>query len=183
MLKIVMNTEEFWDDELQEFYTVPGRTVYLEHSLFSISKWESKWHKSYTENCKELSHDETLDYIRCMIVGDEEFDDYSIALLYLRHGKEINDYINDPMTATTVSNNGQKSAQRKMVTSELVYYWMFSQQIPMECEHWHFNRLMTLIRVFNAESGPQKKMSKQEIFEQNRALNAARKAKAKAGHK
>lgn len=182
MLKIVIKEDEFWDNEIRRFIPVPGATVYLEHSLSSISKWEGKWHKPYLDQDTPKSYEETVDYIRCMCLNPDELEDIHYTILARFHMNEIEDYKLNPMTATRISNSKPKGQQTEIVTAEVIYYWMFSQQIPLECENWHFNKLMTLIRVFNIKNGKPEKMSKREIFERNRALNKARKAKMKGGH-
>ena len=90
--------------------------------------------------------------------------------------RRINDYIDDSMTATTFTDLGTKTPSRDIITSEIIYYMMFAYNIPMECQKWHFNRLMTLIRVFNIKCSDQKKMPKSEILAKNKSLNAARRA-------
>ena len=89
--------------------------------------------------------------------------------------KDINAYIDSPMTATTFPDN-KGSSNKEIITSELIYYWMTSFSIPMECQKWHLNRLLTLIRVCNIKNQPAKKMSKRELVQRNASLNAARKA-------
>ena len=90
--------------------------------------------------------------------------------------QQINEYIDEPMTATTF-NETNNTSNREIVTSELIYYWMFSLNIPMECQKWHLNRLLTLIRVCNIKNQPPKKMSRRDIINRNAALNAARRSK------
>ena len=92
--------------------------------------------------------------------------------------EDINEYIDKPMTATTFTSEN-KSPNREIITSELIYYWMFSLNIPMECQKWHLNRLLTLIRVCNIKNQPPKKMSRREIMSRNAQLNAARRKKLK----
>ena len=177
MLRIEIPEREFFDDETERFGKVKATTLYLEHSLISISKWEAKWHIEFFESDKTV--EQTLDYIKCMILN-REIDDKTMTL-YLNSMteddvKKINDYINDPMTATTIKDDGRRGRTQK-VTSELIYCWMVQYQIPFECEKWHINRLIMLIRVISEESKPKKKMTKREIMAQNKALNAARKAR------
>lgn len=171
MLTITIPAMELFNDLTQEFIETKAQTIQLEHSLVSISKWESKWNKPFlAKNDKTIT--ETLDYIRCMTITQNVNPDV-YKRLSRSNIEDINKYIDAPMTATTFSdNNAGKS--REIVTSELIYYWMIALNIPMECQHWHLNRLLTLIRVCNVKNTPPKKMSRREIMNRNAALNAAR---------
>ena len=177
MLRITVpavEESELWDEATETFVKNPGvkeQTLQLEHSLISISKWESKWCKPFISK-DEKTDEETIDYIRCMTIN-QNVDPSVYDHLTTDNLKDIRDYINAPMTATTVreikSNNS-----KEIVTSELIYYWMISLQIPVEFDKWHLNRLMTLIKVFNVKNTPPKKMSRRELMSRNAALNAAR---------
>lgn len=167
----------------QEFFIPPDKfintketTIKIEHSLVAIAKWEAKWHVPFLDDKTEKTNEMMIDYIKCMTIS-QNVDPMIYNYLPESVLKEINDYIDDPMTATWFNNENQKKGKREVVTSELVYYWMIVQNIPPEYDKWHFNRLMTLIRVCsekNAEQSGGKKMNKRSIFNQNRALNAAR---------
>ncbi len=172
MLEITIPATEQWDDHKQEFVNTEERTLQLEHSLVSLSKWESKWHKSFLDK-KDKTYEETLDYIKCMTIT-KNVDPNVYSCLTREHVKQINDYIGDPMTATYFSNEKQGGASREVVTSELIYYWMIALNIPFECQKWHLNRLLTLIKVCNIKNTPPKKMSRSQIMSRNAALNAAR---------
>lgn len=173
MLEIKVDGAELFDENSNEFITIKPQILKLEHSLLSVSKWESKWHKaflSYGDKTKE----EIMDYIRCMAIN--KVDDYIFFNMSQDNLNEIEEYINNPMTATVTKDiPGRKN--NETVTSELIYYWMVTFNIPFECEKWHLNRLLTLIKVCNIKNQPAKKMSNKEIFNQNRALNAARRMK------
>lgn len=175
MLQITIAAEEFWDEEKQEFVTPKGQTLKLEHSLVSISKWESKWHKAFLgKQQKTLA--ETLDYIRCMTLTQNV--DPAVYLRLKRDQiKEIKAYIDSPMSATVISDPGKSRNNGETITSELIYYWMTAFNIPIECEKWHINRLLTLIRICGIKSQPPKKRSRQDILRQNHELNQARKKK------
>lgn len=173
MLNIVVPDQEFFNEETQEFFTLKGQTLQLEHSLVSLSKWESKWNKPFlSKNEKTLK--ETIDYIRCMTIT-QNVKPYIYDMLTNENILDINKYIDSPMTATTF--NVQNTPSREIITSEIIYYWMISLNIPLECQKWHLNRLLTLIRVCNLKNAPSKKMSKKEIMSRNAALNAARRKK------
>ena len=174
MLTIEIPDQEFFNEETQEFFTMKGQVLQLEHSLVSLSKWESKWNKPFLSK-EDKTVEETMDYIKCMTITQNP-KPYIYNLLTDKNVLEIKNYIDAPMTATTFSNTNQ-GRSREIVTSELIYYWMISLNIPMKCEKWHLNRLLTLIRVCNIKNGPAKKMSKKEIMSRNAALNAARRKK------
>ena len=171
MLTITIPAMELFNDITQEFIETKAQTIQLEHSLVSISKWESKWNKPFLAN-NDKSIAETLDYIRCMTITQNVNPDI-YRRLSRSNIEDINNYIDAPMTATTFSDN-KSGRSREIVTSELIYYWMISLNIPMECQRWHLNRLLTLIRVCNVKNTPPKKMSRREIMNRNAALNAAR---------
>lgn len=172
MLKIILPEVEKFNEETSEFIYSPSIELQLEHSLISISKWESKWEKSFLAT-QDKTTEETLDYIRCMSNEDISLD--TIKNLSARNITDINNYINSPMTATKFFEDNKTGGSRETVTAELIYYWMITLNIPMECQYWHLNRLLTLIRVCNVKNSPPKKMSKQEILSRNAAINAARK--------
>lgn len=177
MLKITIPERECFNDETNEFIYIKSQKLQLEHSLVSLSKWESKWKKPFLDSRTEQSREEILDYVRCMTLTQNvdpdvylNIDDHSLKI--------IEDYINDSMTATTFFERESKTSNREKITSELIYYWMISFGIPLDCQKWHLNRLMTLIRICNIKQSPEKKMSKAEIMKQNAKLNAARRKKS-----
>lgn len=171
--------KDYWDPKKEEFRKIPGNRAIdlnLEHSLISISKWESKWHIPFMSK-EQHTEEQTIHYIKCMTIN-QNVPDIVYSYLTADDIKKISDYINDPMTATTIREvPGQKSGPKEVVTSELIYYWMIALQIPCEFEKWHLNRLIRLIEVCNAKNTPPKKMGKSEIMQRNMALNAARRAK------
>lgn len=176
MLTITIPAIEGFNDETQEFVDIAKeQTLQLEHSLVSISKWESKWHKPFISK-EEKTEEETIDYIRCMTITQNVDPDVYNRLSH-SNIKEINKYIDNPMTATTFRGDSSKSNNREIITSELIYYWMVSYNIPVEFQKWHLNRLLTLIRVCNIKNTPPKKRGKKDIASEYAALNAARKKK------
>lgn len=175
MLQITIPASEQWDEQKQEFVNTKEQTLRLEHSLVSLSKWESKWNKAFLSQ-KDRTTEEILDYVKCMTIT-QNVDPDVYNYLSSENMKQINDYINAPMTATYFSNDNRGGVNRETVTSELIYYWMIALNIPFECQKWHLNRLLTLIRVCNIKNTPPKKMSRSEIMSRNAALNAARRQK------
>lgn len=172
MLEITIPAYELFNDVTQEFISEDARTIQLEHSLISISKWESRWNKPFLSN-SEKSNEEIRDYIRCMTInrGVPE-----TAYLYITNDqlRKINEYISAPMTATTITET-KGPVSREILTSEVIYYHMITANIPFECEKWHLNRLLMLIRVCGAKNAKPEKKSPAEIMRQNAAINAARK--------
>ena len=172
MLELVVPKSEQYDDDSGCFSATKEQTLRLEHSLVSLSKWEAKWHKPYLST-KSKTVEEQIDYVRCMTLT-QNVDPNVYTAITPQLLAVVKDYIEDSMTATTFSKEQRGRRGREIVTAEIIYYWMISHQIPFECQKWHLNRLMTLINVCSAKTGPQKKMSQKDIFAQNRALNAAR---------
>lgn len=162
-----------WDEEKEEFFACSETTIELEHSLVSISKWESKWHKPFLSKGRYRTNAETRDYIRCMSLTDN-VDPEVFSRLTNENIKQVIEYIDNPMTATTIHEPKTGKRSREIVTSELIYYWMVALNIPFECQYWHLNRLLTLVRVCNVKNQDPKKMSKRDIYSSNAALNAAR---------
>ena len=188
MLELTIpDQDEVWDSHTKTFRSYKGAKLRLEHSLISISKWEAEYHKPFLEEV-EMTMDELIFYIKCMTITQNVPDEVYTHLTE-ENFMAIKEYISNPMTATWFNDktpgteNGKGMfGKKQIVTSELIYYWMIAQNIPLRCETWHLNRLMTLIRVCsikNAEANGQgpKKMSQREIMQSNAALNAARRKK------
>lgn len=184
MLKLTVPSEvqEVYNEKTSKFQqiTVDAVPVTLEHSLHTVSMWEAKYKKPFMSDLEshKKTDDEMTDYVRMMVL--DEISDAIFTNLLQYNLKEVNDYIADPHTATTVKERKQNSGVDEMVTAEVIYYWMFSSQIPLECEHWHLNKLMMLIRVFAAKNAKPEKMSTADIAARNRELNAQRRAKMKS---
>ena len=175
MLQIVVPQIEEWDEINEKFVYSKGCTLKLEHSLVSLAKWEAKWCKPFLTK-KDKTYEEVIDYIKCMTLTqcvDPKIYDH----LSLENVQQIENYILEPMTATWFSDSKKKGRNRRIVTAELIYYWMIALGIPFECQKWHLNRLLTLIRVCEAETAPKKKSNEKSLLEKHRALNEARRKK------
>lgn len=173
-LRIVIPAAEQFNDETNEFLETKEQVLQLEHSLVSVSKWEAKHHKPFLSR-EPKTHAETIDYIRCMTLT-QNVDQNVYTAITPAIIDQVTKYINASMTATTFPKTSQ-GPSREIITAEVIYYWMISNNIPPEYQKWHLDRLLTLIRVCNIKNRPAKKMSKQEIMRQNTALNEARRAK------
>lgn len=173
MLQITIPAMEMWDERTNRFVNRKEQTLQLEHSLVSISKWESKWRKAFLGPV-DKTEEEVLDYIKCMTIT-QNVDPETYNYLTRSNIEDINEYISAPMTATTFPEEKQSKLNREIITSEIIYYWMVALNIDFKCERWHLNRLLTLIRVCNIKNQPPKKRSKRDIMSRNAALNAARK--------
>ena len=173
MLRITIPATELWDEQKREFVYVKEQTLQLEHSLISLSKWESKWCKSFIHTTNKTD-EEALDYIKCMTltqnVKPEVYRCLTPEII-----QQVKAYIDAPMTATTIPEDRSSKRNRELITSELIYHWMIDTQVPFECQKWHLNRLITLIRVRYHKLSPPKKMSPAEIAARNKMLNEARK--------
>lgn len=168
--------DDIWDEVNERFIPgIPAKEIVLEHSLLSISKWEEIWEIPYLSD-EPKTPQQMVSYLQCMCVNEE--DQNYINYLTKENVEDINAYINKKMTATWFKEDDQKKPRNKrIVTAELIYAWMAMAQIPFECEKWHFNKLMTLLRVYSEENKQPEKMPKNEMIKNRRALNAARRAK------
>lgn len=176
MLTITVLGPELYNKETREFFTQGDVVLELEHSLVSLSKWELIYKKPFLSN-DDKTREETIAYIKTMVLTPDVPEEV-FTRLSQENIEDINTYITDPMTATTFRSDAKnRRSGTQVVTNELIYYWMVALNIPMECQNWHLNRLLTLIRVINEKNAPAKKMSRQEIAERNRQLNAERRAK------
>lgn len=173
MLELIIGKVEFYDEKSGEFFTIPGQTLKLEHSLLAVAKWESKWQRPFLS--KELmTGPQISDYIRCMTIT-QNVNPFIFHHIARYHLEEINKYIEDPMTATTFRQNSQPwSRSREIATAEVIYYWMTVFNIPFECQKWHLNRLLTLINVCNIKNQPKKKMPLKDLYKRNYDLNKLR---------
>lgn len=172
MLQLDIPDLEIFDDGKSEFSIKKGQEIQVEHSLVSISKWESKWNKPFLgKDSKTI--EETIDYIRCMSITQnvrkEVYNNITNDNI-----EKVSKYIAAPMTATWFIDEHQ-SPSKEIITSEIIYYWMLTYNIPFECQKWHLNRLLTLIKVCSNKNEKPKKMSKNEIINRNRTLNEQRK--------
>ena len=176
MLKITIPAcAEQYDEENNCFLpATKEQTLTLEHSLVSLSKWEAKWRKPYLSK-EPKTIEELIDYVRCMTLT-QNVDPNVYTALTPKILTQVSAYIDASMTATTFP-KGNKSPTREIITSEIIYYWMISYNIPFECQKWHLSRLLTLINVCNVKNAPKKKMSRQEVMARNRSLNAAQRKK------
>ena len=172
MLKITIPAGEQYDEVNNFFITSKEQTLQLEHSLTSLSKWESKWCKPFlTKDTKTF--EESADYIRCMTIT-QNVDPMIYRFVSQENIAEVSSYIEAPMTATIFAKEKQ-TINREVITAEIIYYWMVAMNIPFECQKWHLNRLLTLINVCNIKNTPAKKRNSKETMSRNAALNAARK--------
>lgn len=175
MLELTIPERELFNEETQEFINTKGATIRLEHSLVSISKWESKWKKPFLKQKQKFTREEMEDYIQCMTIS-QNVDPMLYKALTAVELEKVSAYINDEKTATTFGKLDGSHPSRQVVTSELIYYWMTAYQIPWEAQKWHLSRLLTLIEICNIKNGGNKKMSKSAILARNKSLNAQRRA-------
>jgi len=171
MLKLIIPALELYDDDKEIFITLKEQRLQLEHSLVSLSKWESKWRKPFLSK-ENKSYEESIDYIRCMTLT-QNVDPNAYSAITNENIRQVSEYMEAPMTATVFSNTN-KNSNKEIITAEIIYHWMISLGIPFECQKWHLNRLLTLINVCNIKNQPAKKMNKREIMNRNTSINAAR---------
>lgn len=191
MLKLKIMGRQYWDPVKAEFFRTPDTELRLEHSLFSLAKWENNWHVPFLSNAEKMTKEQLIDYLRCMTVGKDEPTEVYNRLTREQY-QAIQEYMEDPATATWFRGeakpsewkNGGRAKPRPRArkggtetTAEVIYAQMFTLGIPKECEMWHLNRLLTLIRVCQESTAPPKKMSRSDRMAQQRMLNEQRRAK------
>ena len=174
MLTIVIEEEEIFDEENETFSAAERIVLNLEHSLISLSKWESKYQKPFLDFGARSSQ-EILTYLQMMII-DPDVNPEAIYRCSQEAINKIQEYIDSPQSATTFGDMPDRHGPSEVITSELIYYWMTAFQIPFECQHWHLNRLFSLIRICNLKNAPPSNMSQNELAQRNRDLNAKRRA-------
>lgn len=175
MLWITVPARELWDEKRERFISTKEQTLQLEHSLVSLSKWESKWNKPFLGKVEKTT-EEILDYIRCMTLTQNVKPEVYLCLTD-ENFKEVTDYIYAPMTATTFSEEKTTKKSREIITAELIYCWMIMLNIPFECRKWHLNQLLTLVRVCEIKNQPHKKANKKDTMRRYAELNAANRKK------
>lgn len=170
---LIPSGQELFDEENNRFLYSEEKVLRLEHSLASLSKWEAIHEKPFLGD-KEKTPDEIVSYIKCMAV-DNNLDDETLNFFTKEHFDTIQAYINRKHSATWFSETRERGSS-EAVTAELIYYWMSALQIPFECENWNLNKLFNLIKIAGIKNAPEKKMSKSQLAQRNRELNAQRRA-------
>lgn len=175
MLILEVPALEGLDEKTRQFVNTKECTLHLEHSLIAVSKWESKWHKIFLDG-ESKPENEMRDYLRCMCL-DKDVDQNIWQLMPNNKIYEVFAYIEDPMTGTRIRDDSNAEPSRELMSSELMYYYMFSNSIPKECEKWHLNRLLTLLKVFGAKNkvGDKPKTSQSQLLNKYAAMHAAKK--------
>lgn len=173
VLQIIINPQELYDEEKEQFVNVEECVLNLEHSLISVAKWESKWEIPFLSD-KSLTFEQQMDYIRCMTLN--EMPEYAYQAITSKQRNDIFDYIKKKMTATVIKQHAPfRKNDGTFITAEIIYWWMTALQIPFDpCEKWHLNRLLALIEVASIKSQPPKKMGKKSTMAQNASINKAR---------
>jgi len=173
MLTLTLPGQEFFDEVREVFVNTEPDVVHLEHSLLSLSKWESEFCKPFLSSAAKTDA-EVLRYIELMVLADQTPVSF-LGRLTREHFEEINEYMNSSRSATTFPDQKKASGRGETITAELIYYWLSSFRIPFDCETWHLNRLFALIRIASIKNSPPKKMSANELARRNHELNEQRK--------
>ena len=170
MLRIVIDGEEEWDSENEEF-VYPNRVVIkLEHSLVSLSKWESRFEKPFLSEDSKTT-EELAGYVECMILDTDEPEKF-VSMLTQEHVDRIQTYIDSKQTATWF-NEKPSAPNRQVITNEVIYYWLFSAGLDISCQHWHLNRLFTQLRVHSAHNEKANNGGKKKRLTSDDARNRA----------
>ena len=176
MLEITTMENELYDPKTNKFIQIPSTKFTIEHSLISLAKWESKWHIPFFSNSIKKTSVQDLDYIRCMVIGTIP-NNYIFETLSMDNFMKIKNYMDNPMTATTFHTKNKNKTKQEITTEESIYAHMFFHNVSIDCQKWHLNRLLTLIRVCNIKSQSPKKQGRKEAMSKRAALNQARRAR------
>lgn len=179
MLEILVPESELFNEDTNEVITTKSQILRLEHSLVSVAKWEAKWQKIYLTDEANKTDEEIRDYIKCMTTTQNVDPNVYLALTN-ENIKQITEYINSPQTATVFYERKDTASghfKKEKISSEIIYYWMIANNVPIEFQKWHLNRLLTLLRYISLKNAPAKKMGRQEALAEQRRLNALRRAK------
>lgn len=176
MLEITTMENELYDPKTNKFIQIPSTKFTIEHSLISLAKWESKWHIPFFSDSIKKTSVQDLDYIRCMVIGTIP-NNYIFETLSMDNFMKIKNYMDNPMTATTFHTKTKNKSKKEITTAESIYAHMFYHNVPIDCQKWHLNRLLTLLRVCDLRNAPREKMTKKQTAAWNAEQNAARRAK------
>ena len=165
--KIYIPAQDLWDESRGEFISIKEHKLTLEHSLVSLTKYESNWHTPFLSP-EEKTQEQVMDYIRCMVMGDD-YDDNFIYALTPQDLKKIETYIATDQTASTIpeEKNNTEPKSNELMTSELIYYYLGQIQcLTPTIENWHLSRTLTLIRIASWKQKPEKELNKKEALAQ-----------------
>ena len=175
MITLDLGSQEYYDDEKNEFITETGGIVRFEYSLKAIYDWEYKWRKPFLKG--NLSREEYVDFYLTMALDPVDVKFITDDVIF-----KLSKYISDSSTATVFNKVGESSGKvgnTKLYTSEELYALMALENIPIEFENRNLNRLLTILRVIASYKEPPKKMSKEDIYKQNAELNRLRREQMK----
>jgi hypothetical protein len=175
MLTLFIEPIELFNEETQTFQTLDGFELELEHSLVSLSKWESITKVPFLSKTDKTPEDIRL-YIEAMIISPI-YPPNAVGRMTQSNIDQVNAYLESSESATTFGTMPEVKGRGETITSELIYYWMVAFNIPFECERWHLNRLFSLIRICNIKNTKPKKMTARQLAERNARLNEERKQK------
>jgi len=174
MLKLIIPQEESFDEATNRFVVTKATILEFEHSLASLSKWESTFERPFLSNDKKSS-EEVIAYVEMMLLTPDVSVETLESLTQVHYDK-INQYISSKQTATTINEVRKGGRGGEVITAEIIYYWMVSMGIPFECQYWHLNRLLMLIKVINRKNEPSRKLGRNEAARKQRELNEQRRA-------
>lgn len=174
MLELHLPETEFFDRANSKIIRVPEVTLHLKHSLLTLSKWETIWEIPFLGEGKKTT-EQLYSYVNIMAGGD--LDELTLSRLTSEHYEKLNAYLSSKQSATWFSESPNQRRSTQTVTSELIYFWMTTYNIPFECENWPFPRLMNLIRIASIKNDPdagKKKRNKSQMLSERAMLNKKR---------
>lgn len=172
MLTLVIREPDLWDEEKAQFVLGKEHRYRLEHSLISISNWETEFERSFF-NEPPTTWEEQIAYVKAMTIKPELTDEMA-KYITAADLVAVNEYINKKKSGSNPHRDDKKKgSSRSYLTTEQIYSWMVGFNIPFETAKWPFQRLWNLILFCEGQNKKPRKYSAKE----RRAIVAANRAK------
>ena len=155
---------ELYDSEKMQFYTIEGGCFTFSYTLNKLYQWENRTNVRFIDN-PELTIELLQDFV-VFICNEElkpELVNEKVISMFM---EEINN-----VTGPTVLPKRPNKGRKNILTSDIIYAYMYTLGIDTKWEYENLNKLLLLIAVVQDISNPPEKMSKEESIEAMRQQN------------